>query len=63
MSEGWFTETLYPDFQQRLQISEILFETRTEFQHLMIFKNPRFGRVMTLDGVVQTTERDEFCYH
>ncbi len=63
MSEGWFTETLYPDFQQRLQISKILFETRTEFQHLMIFENSRFGRVMALDGVVQTTERDEFCYH
>ena len=41
MREGWFTETLYPDFQQRLQISEILFETRTEFQHLMIFKKER----------------------
>ena len=63
MSEGWFTETLYPEFQQRLQISKILFETRTEFQHLMIFENPRFGRVMALDGIVQTTERDEFCYH
>ncbi len=63
MSEGWFTETLYPEFQQRLQISKILLETRTEFQHLMIFENPRFGRVMALDGIVQTTERDEFCYH
>ncbi len=29
----------------------------------MIFENPRFGRVMALDGIVQTTERDEFCYH
>ncbi len=63
MSDEWFTETLYPEFQQRLQISEILFETRTEFQHLVIFENPRFGRVMALDGIVQTTEGDEFCYH
>ena len=63
MNEAWFTETLYPDFQQRLQISKILFETRTQFQHLMIFENPRFGRVMALDGIVQTTEGDEFCYH
>ena len=63
MNDGWFTETLYPEFQQRLQISKVLFETRTAFQHLMIFENPRFGRVMALDGIVQTTERDEFCYH
>lgn len=63
MTEGWFTETLYPDFQQRLKISKVLFETRTDLQHLVIFENPRFGRVLALDGVVQTTERDEFCYH
>ncbi|VTR37756.1 Spermidine synthase [Serratia fonticola] len=29
----------------------------------MIFENPVLGRVMALDGVVQTTERDEFIYH
>ena len=29
----------------------------------MVFENPRFGRVLTLDGVVQTTEHDEFAYH
>jgi hypothetical protein len=27
------------------------------------FENAAFGRVMALDGVVQTTERDEFIYH
>ncbi len=30
---------------------------------LIIFDNRAFGRVMALDGVVQTTERDEFIYH
>lgn len=30
---------------------------------LIIFENAAFGRVMALDGVVQTTERDEFIYH
>ncbi len=32
-------------------------------RHLIIFENAAFGRVMALDGVVQTTERDEFIYH
>ena len=63
MTERWFSESLYPDFQQSLQIEEILFEGRTAFQEAVIFRNPRFGRVLTLDGVVQTTEMDEFCYH
>lgn len=29
----------------------------------VIFENPRMGRVMALDGVIQTTEADEFIYH
>ncbi len=32
-------------------------------EDLIIFENAAFGRVMALDGVVQTTERDEFIYH
>ena len=63
MSDRWFSETLYPEFRQALQIDEILFEGRTAFQDAVIFRNSRFGRVLTLDGVVQTTEMDEFCYH
>jgi len=59
----WFSETLYPDFQQSLQVSDVLYEGRTEFQDIIVFTNPRFGRVLALDGVIQTTEKDEFCYH
>ncbi len=63
MSQEFWTETLYPDYGQSLAVDEVLFETRSEHQHLSIIHNPRFGRVLTLDGVVQTTERDEFIYH
>jgi len=63
VSDRWFSEKLYPDFHQSLQIDEILFEGRTAFQDVVIFRNSRFGRVLALDGVVQTTEADEFCYH
>ncbi|MFO1352815.1 MAG: polyamine aminopropyltransferase [Gammaproteobacteria bacterium] len=58
-----FTETLYDAYAQQFDIDEVYFESRTEHQHLLIFRNSRFGRVMALDGVVQTTERDEFIYH
>ncbi len=59
----WFSETLYPDFQQRFEITRVLYESRTGLQTIQIFENPRFGRVLALDGIVQTTEQDEFCYH
>lgn len=60
---GWFTETLHPWLAQRLRIDRVLFRDKTEHQDLIIFENERFGRVLTLDGVVQTTEGDEFVYH
>ena len=58
-----YLETLYPDYGQRFTIDEMLHEVRTEHQHLVIFRNARMGRVMALDGVIQTTEADEFIYH
>ena len=58
-----FTEVLYDDYGQLFGVDEVFFEHRTDHQHLLIFRNSRFGRVMTLDGVLQTTERDEFIYH
>jgi len=58
-----FKETLYDGYAQELVIEEVYFEHRTDHQHLAIFRNPLFGRVMALDGIVQTTERDEFIYH
>jgi len=61
-SKSW-TETLYPAYGQTLTIDEILYEQKSIHQHLMIFRNALFGRVLALDGVVQTTEKDEFIYH
>ena len=58
-----FSETLYDSYGQELRIDELLYENKTRHQHLIIFRNAHFGRVMVLDGVVQTTENDEFIYH
>ncbi|HIF09745.1 MAG TPA: polyamine aminopropyltransferase [Sneathiellales bacterium] len=59
----WFSETLHPGYCQHLEIGHVVFEDKTEHQHLILFDNPIFGRVLALDGIVQTTERDEFFYH
>ncbi|MEW8061681.1 MAG: polyamine aminopropyltransferase [Candidatus Thiodiazotropha sp.] len=58
-----FQETLYDAVSQNFRIDKLYFEHKTDHQHLMIFHNAVLGRVMTLDGIVQTTERDEFIYH
>lgn len=58
-----FEETLYNDYAQAFSVDDIYYENKTEHQHLIIFHNAKFGRVMVLDGIIQTTERDEFIYH
>lgn len=63
----WFDERLYPDgalgYTQRFEITRVVCERTSEFQDITIFETPAFGRVLALDGVVQTTEKDEFAYH
>ena len=59
----WFKETLYKQVAQTFEASAVHFRLKTEHQELMIFENPVVGRVLALDGIVQTTEADEFVYH
>lgn len=56
-------ETFHAHFGQYLTVDNVVYRQKTAHQDLIIFDNAAFGRVMALDGVVQTTERDEFIYH
>lgn len=58
-----YSESLVAGYGQTFSIDKILFEDKTPHQHLVIFENEWFGRVMALDGIIQTTEKDEFIYH
>ena len=60
---GWSVELLHDDFRQCLKEATLLYDNETEHQRLRVFRNPTFGRILTLDGVVQVTEGDEFIYH
>ena len=60
---SWFAETLYSGFRQSHEIVKLLHDGRSRYQRIKIFESARFGRVLALDGVVQTTEGDEFVYH
>ncbi len=59
----WYEENYHPRWRQRIAIERVVHEGRTEHQEVMVFENGDLGRVLVLDGVVQTTERDEFIYH
>lgn len=59
----WHDEILHEGIRQRLRIDRLIYSGRTDFQKVDIFDNPDCGRVLVLDNVVQTTERDEHVYH
>jgi len=45
------------------QAKRLLLSERTPFQKMEIYDTESHGRVLLLDGLVQTTEKDEFFYH
>ncbi|MGI9451823.1 MAG: polyamine aminopropyltransferase [Geminicoccaceae bacterium] len=59
----WIEETLHDDFRFKMKVDRVLFEGRSENQHVAVVENGTFGRTLYLDGVLQTSERDEFIYH
>lgn len=46
-----------------IERDETLFKDKSEFQDVEIFKSKGLGNVLTLDGLMMTTEKDEFFYH
>eukprot|EP00871_Galdieria_phlegrea_P001175 jgi/Galph1/2058/GphlegSOOS_G741.1 len=64
LDEHWFTErcVLWPGQAQSLQVENVLFSGKSDFQDILIFESTTYGRVLVLDGVIQVTERDEFAY-
>ncbi len=60
----WIAETLFDDlgFRMSYRVDKMLYETQTEHQHLVLFEQPFFGKMLMLDGATQITKRDEFIY-
>lgn len=58
-----FSETLHGGFLSSYDAKNVLFEDKTEHQHLVLFENEIFGKVLMLDEVTQVTTSDEFIYH
>lgn len=60
--ELWFSEFHTPDVKHSIRVNRHLYSQRSSYQQIDVFETPEFGRVLTLDGNVMLTERDEFIY-
>lgn len=64
LDSGWFTEKcLEGGSAFSMKVKEKLYQEQTPYQLIEIFETEFFGTVMTLDGLVMLTDRDNFIYH
>lgn len=62
IEEKIWHEKLHCHLGQYFSIDKILYQ-KNKYHEIIIFQNAIVGRIMTIDGIVQTTEKDEFIYH
>ena len=46
-----------------IDVDKQLYAAQSAFQRIDVFESPEFGRILTLDGFLMLTEKDEFIYH
>lgn len=61
--ELWYTENHTEEVRFSIKIDKQLVSLQSEFQRIDIFESKEFGRILTLDGYLMVTEKDEFIYH
>ncbi len=61
--DKWYWDRISRHLVQMHSIEETLYSGRTRFQKIEIMRSGAYGRFLTLDGKIQSSEADEFVYH
>lgn len=59
----WYTEKQTVNHGITMKLKKTLHSEQTDFQKLEIVETAEWGRMLLLDDMVMTTEKDEFVYH
>lgn len=59
----WLKEMQIEGAAMTYKVKETLVRKKTKYQDLAIVDTESFGRMLVLDGIVQTTINDEYVYH
>jgi spermidine synthase len=62
-AEKTFTEYYHGRTGLVIGKGKTLFSEQSPFQQVEVFESDTWGNVMTIDGIVMLSERDEFVYH
>jgi spermidine synthase len=64
LDDSWYTEQWAGQGSAiSLKIKRKLHDEQSAYQRIEIYETESFGRLMTLDGLVMVTDRDNFVYH
>lgn len=59
----WFTEKQTDHFGVTAEVKRTHHTEKTDFQQLDMLETEQWGNMLALDGMVMTTQKDEFVYH
>ena len=59
----WFTESFHDKVRFSLKVSRTVHVSQSRFQRIELFETPALGKTLALDGILQTSEGDEYHYH
>ena len=61
--ELWYTENHTDNVKFSIRVDKHLKSAESEYQRIDIFESMEFGKILTLDGYLMVTEKDEYIYH
>ncbi|KAG2666890.1 hypothetical protein I3843_15G083700 [Carya illinoinensis] len=62
-NDCWFEELIDVDLKWSFALNRILYKGTSEYQDIALLDTKRFGKVLVIDGKMQSAEVDEFIYH
>ncbi|KAM5566137.1 hypothetical protein ABKV19_019891 [Rosa sericea] len=62
-SGSWYEETIDDDLKWSFALNGVLHKGVSEYQEIALLDTKRFGKVLVIDGKMQSAEVDEFIYH
>lgn len=59
----WFSELHTENVKLSIKIDKQIYSEENDYNRIDIFESQEYGRVLTVDGYIIMTEKDEFIYH
>ncbi|KAJ4708963.1 Thermospermine synthase [Melia azedarach] len=60
---SWYEEIIDEDLKWSFALNRVLHKGTSEYQDIALLDTKRFGKVLVIDGKMQSAEIDEFIYH